>query len=188
MREKQDDKFLLLIKDFIKSLIISLIAVFIITQFIARPVRVEGLSMYPTLNDNEFGFSNVIGLKVSDIERFDVVVVHMEEKNRNIVKRVIGLPGEKIRYEKDVLYVNDVAVEEPFLDNPFKQKWVEDNDLVFTADEPEFIVPEGHYFVLGDNRRNSSDSRQYGAFAYEEIISKCVFVFLPLNKLRPVGR
>lgn len=188
MREKKDDKFLLLIKDFIKSLAFSLVLVIIITQFLARPVRVEGLSMYPTLDNHEAGFSNILGVKMSEIQRFDIVVVYLKEQNKYIVKRVIGLPGETIEFRNDILYVNNEPVEEPYLDNDYANDWKRENDRKFTDDLPARTIPEGQYFLMGDNRQKSSDSRHYGAFNKGDIKSKDVFVFLPFTKIRHVGR
>lgn len=87
---KGDDKFLIAVKDFIKSMVISLVLVILVTQFIARPVRVEGLSMYPSLNDKELGFSNILSMKMKDPERFDVLVLYLDSQKKHIVKRVIG--------------------------------------------------------------------------------------------------
>lgn len=188
MKEKKDDKFLIMVKEFIKSLVISLIAVIVVTQFFARPVRVEGMSMYPTLDNHETGFSNIIGVKTGEIKRFDIVVVYLEAQKKHIVKRVIGLPGEKVEFKNDVLYINDVIVEEPFLDTDYVRDWKLEYDRQFTYDFGPVIVEEGSYFAMGDNRPNSSDSREYGFFKKNTIKSKDVFIILPLNRLRHVGR
>lgn len=187
MDNKKDDKVLLLLKDLISSVIISLVIVVIITQFLFKPVKVDGLSMYPTLNHAEVGISNIIGLKMNDVKRQDVVVVHFQDKNRFIVKRVIGLPGETIEAKNGVIYINEVALDEPYLDTDFVSKWEKDNDDIFTSDFGPLTVPEDSYFVLGDNRRSSSDSRVYGSFHKNTIKSKGVFVIFPLQKLRNIG-
>lgn len=187
MENKKDDKVLLLLKDLISSVVISLIIVVIITQFLVRPVKVEGHSMEPTLHHEEIGFSSIIGLKTSELERFDVVVVHMEDRDRFIVKRVMALGGETIEARKGVIYINGEAIAEPFLDTDFVQQWENDNDRYFNNDFGPVEVPEGSYFLLGDNRQNSSDSRVYGPFKAESIKSKGVFVIFPLQRLRSVG-
>lgn len=186
MTEMKDDKFLLVLKDIIKSLAISLVIVFIVTQFIVRPVIVEGLSMYPTLNDQEVGFSNIFSLKTSSIKRFDIVVAHHDTTDKNIVKRVIGLPNDTVEYREDVLYINNERVEEPFLDTDYVQDWKAENDQDFTTDFGPVHVPEGQYFLMGDNRQKSADSRRYSTFDASTIKSKSVYVFLPINKLRAV--
>ena len=184
--DKKDDRFLNVLKEFIKSMIISLIFVIVLTQFIARPVRVEGLSMYPSLNDKEIGFSNIISTKISDIKRFDVVVVYLEEQNKYIVKRVIGLPGDEVMVQDEILYINGEEVKEPFLDNTYRQQFVTE-DREFTKDISPITVGTDQYYLLGDNRPNSIDSRMYGLFEEDMIKSKGVFVVLPLSRLRMVG-
>lgn len=185
--EQKDDRFLSLLKSFIESLIISLIIVLILTQFIVRPVRVEGLSMYPTLNDKELGFSNILATKIASIKRFDVVVIHLKDQDKYIVKRVIGIPGDEVEYKDEVLYVNGEAVEETFLDNPHHKAYISD-DREFMQDFGPIKVGKDQYFVLGDNRPNSIDSRNYGLFTKDMITSKNIFIILPLNKVRRVGR
>ena len=112
--DKKNDRFLDILKSFIQSFMFSLVLVIIITQLIVRPDRVEGLSMYPSLNDKELGFSNILSLRLKGVKRFDVVVIQLEDQNKFIVKRVIGLPGEEIEYKDETLYVNGEAIEEPF--------------------------------------------------------------------------
>lgn len=185
--EKKNDRFLDLLKDIIGSFVISLIVVFVITQFLVRPVRVDGLSMYPTLEDEEVGFSNIIGLRTSELERYDVVVVHLQDRQRYIVKRIIGLPGETVEARKGVLYINGNELEEPYLESDYVKKWNEDNDGYFTNDFGPVYVPENSYFILGDNRQHSSDSRNYGSFHKDLIKSKGVFVIFPLDNIRNAG-
>ncbi len=122
--------------------------------------------MYPTLKDKNFGISSRL-FGDDDIKRFDIVCIDMG--NKKIIKRVIGLPGEDIRYTNNQLYVNGEAYEEDFLE-----------DSVNTTD---FMihVPDGAYFCLGDNREHSTDSRYYGAFDRSQIFTKDVFLLVPLK-------
>jgi len=184
---KKDDRFLKVLKEFIQSMIISLVFVIVLTQFVIRPVRVEGLSMYSSLKDKEIGVSNILSNKLSQVKRFDVVVVYLEEQNKYIVKRVIALPGEEVEYRDEVLYINGKEVDEPFLNTSFKEQFVNE-DKEFMRDLDAVKVPKDHYFLLGDNRPNSIDSRNYGFFPRNSIKSKSVFVFLPINRIRRVGR
>lgn len=189
---KENDRFLNSLKEIIGSIIVAFVAVVIITQFILIPVRVDGTSMEPTLHDKNLGFSNVFQVKTGSIERFDIVVVGVKGQNKNLVKRVIGLPGDVIYYQDDVLYVNEVAVEEPFLDQAFMKEQKQLRDSVnFTHDfyEP-IVVPDNEYFVMGDNRLNSSDSRdpRYGSFHHDMIKSKSIYVYYPLNEMRREGK
>lgn len=188
---KENDKFLDGLKDIIISVIVAFVAFLVITQFFMIPIRVDGSSMEPTLHDKNLGFSNVFDIKQGKVERFDIVVIEVPSKGKNLVKRVIGLPGDKVFYQNDTLYINDEAVEEPFLDSEFmeQQKRLRDSDL-FTHDFSEpVVVPEGEYFVLGDNRLNSSDSRdpRYGTFKFKNIRSKNIYIYYPFNEMRKEG-
>ena len=124
---------------------------------------VQGNSMVPTLKGNE-----VMILKKYDTsyERFDIVVVKAE--GEYLIKRVIGLPGETIKYEDNKLYVNGVRIED-------------NHSSKLTADF-EAEVPEGRYFVLGDNRTNSTDSRIIGAVKKSQIKGKTHFILFPFNR------
>lgn len=164
---------------FIKDLIICMISVFLITNFIVRPVQVKGNSMYPTLHDESIGFSNTLGYHISEIDRFDIVIVYIEEKNEYIVKRVIGLPGETISYSNGNLYINGEYTEEPFLD----ESYVESYGSGWMSDVAEITLGDDEYYCLGDNRPRSSDSRYYGPFKKDEIKSKGIFILWPFSYL-----
>lgn len=187
LEEKKETKFLSGFKELLKSFIVSLVIVVVLTQFIIKPVVVEGKSMYPTLQEGEFGFSNIIGLKLGEIQRFDIVVIKVPDQNKNIVKRVIGLPGDTVEFRDNKLYINNTFVEEPFLDNEYVDSF--NDNTYFTVDFGPLIVPPGEYFVAGDNRQNSSDSRNgYGTFSKENVISKGVMVLYPFDKFGWKGR
>ncbi|MBE6107848.1 MAG: signal peptidase I [Erysipelotrichaceae bacterium] len=164
--------------DFGKTLLFSLAAVFLMTTFIAKPVRVNGDSMYPQIKHNQVGFSMVFNK--NNIERFDVVVVYIEETDKYLVKRVIGLPHETIRYTDSKLYVNDVLVEENFLDREYVFSQMQ--NMNFTSDF-EIHLGEDEVYLLGDNRPYSRDSRYYGPFSKDEIVSKGLFVLFPFDEI-----
>ena len=108
--EKQR-RFGLELLDFVKILLVCFIVAFGIKTFIARPVFVQGSSMYPTLQDGEFGFTNLLGLSLEGVNRGDIVIV--EEGDEYWVKRVIGLPNETIECRDNVVYINGEALDEP---------------------------------------------------------------------------
>lgn len=118
--------------------------------------------MYPTYKDNSIGLAGKMFNKNS-IERYDVVVA--QAGNKKIIKRVIGLPGEKVEYRNHELYINGERKQDQF------ENITED----FTI-----VIPEGEYFILGDNRTNSSDSRYYGPFKYEQIYAKNIIILWPI--------
>ena len=163
---------------FIRDLIVCFVIVMGITNFIIRPVQVKGDSMYPTLANNELGFSNIIGLHTGELERFDIAIIYVPEKNEYLVKRVIGLPGETVAYQDDQLYINGQPVEEDFLD----QDYVSTYHGEFTTDIEPITLGNDEYYCLGDNRPHSSDSRYYGPFKKDNIKSKGIFVLMPFSK------
>lgn len=181
-------------KEFLMDLGPYLIIIFfvvIIRMFIAEPVRVNGDSMYPTLNNGD----NMILYKLSKhtrgIKRFDIVVVRTEKDK--LIKRVIGLPGDKIKYEvtededgKSVaqLYINDKIVTEDFLSDEAKKATC--NSMTSSICSSEYIVPEEEYFVMGDNRGDSLDSRILGSVKFKDIQGITNLVFFPFNRMGTV--
>lgn len=151
------------IKEMVPYVIIVLIVVLIRT-FIITPVRVVGSSMYPTLED-----SNIILLKKYDknYERFDVVVFY--RNNERLIKRIIGLPGETIEYKDNNLYINDLLVEDIKLN-------------IKTTSFNKVTIPNDSYFVLGDNRIDSLDSRIIGVISKKDIIGTSSFSLFPFKK------
>ena len=161
-------------KETIRELIIYgsvILAIILIRTFVITPVRVNGTSMYSTLNDGEIMILNKLDYKFNDIKRFDIVVVKTD--SNKIIKRVIGLPGETIRYVDNTLYINDKKIDEPYL----KDK-TDDFDLQELGYDR---IPDDCYFVLGDNRDNSSDSRVIGPVKKSQIEGSASLVLFPFK-------
>ena len=93
--------------DLVKIFVVCYIVVMALTNFVVKPIRVEGSSMYPTLKDGEFGLTNVFSVKFQSVDRYDVVIIYNEERGEYWVKRVIGIPGDTVESKKDVLYLKD---------------------------------------------------------------------------------
>ncbi|MGF7014937.1 signal peptidase I [Ornithinibacillus bavariensis] len=172
--------------EWIKALFIAIIIALIIRTFLFTPVVVQGYSMEPTLQDKE----RMIVTKIGEPERFDIVVFHKSE-SEDYIKRVIGLPGDRIEYKDDTLYINGTPYDEPYLDE-LKRK-VEDGPLTgsFTLRETPIgddVVPEGHLFVMGDNRRDSTDSRHLGAIPMEKVIGTTNIVYYPLKEIKIISK
>lgn len=170
--------------------------------FLWQPVKVDGHSMDPTLADGE----RLIVLDHTKINRFDIVVAKETEdgQTKEIVKRVIGMPGDTITYNDDTLYINGKEVDEKYLDE-YKQAFDDDqlqdiyayNSLfqelaekadAFTTDSDgntEFTVkvPKGEYYLIGDDRIVSKDSREVGTFPKSSIVGEVKFRFWPLSKI-----
>lgn len=183
-KKKQGIKYEIL--DLLKTFIICFIAVFLLTTFVVKPVRVDGRSMYPTLEDGEVGLMNVFSAKFTDIDRFDVVVAYNEESGENWVKRVIGLPGDTVYAKDDVVYVNGLPIEEPYLDTDYVNQ-IRDRGDYFTQDFEKVTLGEDEYFLMGDNRVVSYDSRRVGPFKRDDIKGKGIFVLYPFDKIKMIG-
>lgn len=159
----------------------ALVIAFVVRSFIFQPVYVDGDSMFPTLRHGEIMYvsktsygTSFFGIPGTDIgfdftvggdpERFDVVVCHYDDGDYNVVKRVVGLPGDTVELRKGVLYVNGRAYEEDFIYYPGESNF------------GPVTVPEGEYFLMGDNRTNSKDSRAVGTVSRKEIVGKVTAV------------
>lgn len=169
---------------FIKSLGISLIIVVFLRTFFFTNYIVEGESMMPTLEDGNLLMVNKIGMKIGELDRFDIVVFH-KNKEEDFVKRVIGLPGDTLEYQDDVLYVNGKSVPEPFLDKFKAELFAGQLTGDFTLEEVagESTVPENHIFVIGDNRLDSWDSRHFGFVRIEQVVGKVNIKYWPFDKM-----
>ncbi|MGE7674238.1 signal peptidase I [Lysinibacillus sp. NPDC094403] len=188
VQEKQKNEFF----EWVKAIAFALLVAFLIKQFLFTPVLVKGASMMPTLEDKDRVIINKIGPKFKSIDRFDIVVIEnvllQKNEEENIIKRIIGLPGDKIEYKDDQLYINGEKFSEPFLDQ--KKKELKDSgsltyDFTLEQDLGEITVPEGHYFVLGDNRRVSNDSRnpEIGFIPKEKIMGTTSIICWPFEHI-----
>ncbi|MFD1204129.1 MULTISPECIES: signal peptidase I [Sporosarcina] len=168
--------------EWIKALLIAFGLAAVIRIFLFTPIVVDGISMMPTLEHGDKMIVNKIGYTLGKPERFDIVVFHAPEQ-KDYIKRVIGLPGDTVEYKDDVLYINGKPYDEPYLEQ--YKKTVNDGplteDFVLEDKIDSDTVPEGHVFVMGDNRRKSKDSRHIGAVAIDEIIGSTKFVFWPIK-------
>lgn len=147
--------------------------VILIRTFIITPVIVSGDSMKPNLHDGELLLERKIGYNGSSIKRFDIVVI--KEDKDEIIKRIIGLPGEHISYKNNKLYVNDELVKETFDFRDTKDFNLEE---ICTCSS----IPKGKYLVLGDNRPVSKDSRIIGLIDEKDILGKAVYRIWPISK------
>lgn len=159
----------------IKSVVIALILAVLIRQFIYTPVTVSGESMEPTFEHNH----RIVITKIHQIARFDMIVFKSPYSDDDFIKRVIGLPGDVVMMKDDQLYVNGEAYEEEYIAEN-KKKLYEGQRL---TENFEVEVPAGHYYVLGDNRQNSTDSRSIGFIDGNSVVGKVSFRFFPLESI-----
>ncbi|WP_075980947.1 signal peptidase I [Bacillus massilinigeriensis] len=173
--------------EWVKALIIAVLLAAVIRYFLFAPIVVDGESMMPTLLDKDRMIVNKFSYKIGEPKRFDIIVFHAPE-NKDYIKRVIGLPGDRIEYKNDTLYINGKKYNEPYLEQ-YKREEV-DGPLTepFTLEEiiGQSTVPEGHLFVMGDNRRYSKDSRHIGTVPMEKVLGNTSIIYWPLKDIRIV--
>ena len=167
----------------LKVIIIISILIFLVMRFVFASVHIDGTSMEPTLRNNEYGIANRFVVSEETITRFDIVVVDEEDEGQ-IVKRVIGLPNETILYKNDTLYINGQLVLEPFLDQDYIESHTMENKIPFTSDFGPITLQDDEYFVIGDNRMNSKDSRAFGPIKIDSIIAKDIIILYPFDQIR----
>lgn len=173
-----------LFMEYMPYLIIILFVV-IIRLFVATPVKVKGSSMYPTLENGDTMILYKLTKNIRGIKRFDVVVIKTD--SGDLIKRVIGLPGDKIKYEikyvdeekTGVLTINEEVVEEEFLTT---EKKIGTCNTNWTICSEEITVPEGEYFVMGDNRNDSKDSRMIGTVPMKSIKGTTNLILFPFDR------
>jgi signal peptidase I len=142
--------------------------------FVFQPVRVQGYSMMPRLRNNERLFVDKMAFSVGPLRRGDVVVFHYpRDPRQNFIKRIIGLPGDHIVIWGGEVYVNGKRLVEPYVPARFQDY----------SDYPEVTVPKGDYYVLGDHRDSSYDSRFWGFLPRKDIFGRAVFAYWPVGDL-----
>ncbi|MGD6818793.1 signal peptidase I [Metabacillus sp. 84] len=171
------------ILEWIAAILVAVVLAASIRIFIFEPYVVDGDSMDPTLRNSEKLFVNKIIRYVGDFERGDIVIINGQNNSEHYVKRIIGLPGDTVEVKDDVLYVNGEEVKEPYLTS--NRIEAESTGVQLTNDFKEVKVPENKYFVMGDNRLVSMDSRTgLGLIETERVIGRSEFVMLPFDKVR----
>lgn len=151
----------------------------VIYLFIAQPNQVKGESMMPTFQNGNYIFTSKVTYKIRDPQRGDVVVFHSPGNPEiEFIKRIIGLPGDTVMLENEEVYVNGKKLREPYtsdktlpLPNGYAQESI------------PMTIPDGYYFVLGDNRPHSSDSRDFGPITYESMIGQVFYRYFPAEKI-----
>jgi signal peptidase I len=158
----------------VRDLLISAFASVLIITFLYQPVRVEGTSMLPRLEDRDRLFVNKFVYHFTGIEHGDVVVFrYPRDPEKSYIKRVIALPGDQLRIEHGHVWLNGEPLSEPYVPMEYR-----DNRSM-----AEIVVPPGSYFMMGDHRSISSDSRDFGPVERELIYGKAVFIYWPTRDL-----
>ena len=161
--------------DILETLILAVVLYFGINAVSAR-VRVDGFSMRPTLQDGEYILVNKLAYKTGEPHRGDIVVfIFPVNPQEDLIKRVIGLPGESVAVHNGVVTVNGAPLAEPYIASP-------------PAYDGDWIVPVGQLFVLGDNRNDSRDSHQWGLLPIENVIGRAVLIYWPPEEWQVINQ
>ena len=151
----------------------AVLGAILIVIFLVQPVKVEGTSMEPRLQPQDRLFVNKFMYRISDIERGDIVVFwYPKDRSKSFIKRVVGLPGDRVEIRSGTVFVNGQRLSEPYLLQRLDVK-----------SHPPEVIPPQHYFVLGDHRTSSSDSRDWGSVPRQNIFGEAVFRYWPLQKM-----
>ena len=165
------------LKSWFRDVLFAFATAIFIVIFVIQPVKVEGTSMQPRLVDQERIFVNRFIYRFTDIHRGDVVVFwYPKDRSKSFIKRILAIPGDEIEVRYGSVYVNGVKVDEPYLKPEYR-------------DHESFrknFVPDDKYFVLGDHRNSSNDSRNWGFVPRELIYGKAVFSYWPVSRVGPV--
>jgi signal peptidase I len=164
--------------DFLQGIVIILALMVMVYLFIMSPQEISGSSMVPTFLNAEYILTNKVEYKFHLPKRGDVVVFK-SPKNKDVdyIKRVIGLPGETVKLENGKFYVNGNIVEEPYLDPELYT-----SGEGFLTEGDETVVPPNYYFVAGDNRPHSMDSRDFGPIPLDDFIGKALLRYFPFDR------
>lgn len=163
------------IVEFFQTLVVFAAIASAIYLFVAQPHRVSGLSMFPNFHNGDYIITDKLTYRVSEPERGDVIVFkNPRNEAEDFIKRIMGIPGDRVKVENGHVYVNDELLEEPYL----KPDLVT-NPGSYLKDGQEETVEPGHFIVMGDNRGNSSDSREWGQITKGEIIGKVFLRYWP---------
>jgi len=160
--------------EFVQAIAIAAVLSFFIITFVMQSFVVEGSSMYPTLSDRDRLFVNKFIYRFREPQRGEIIVFrYPADPSRNFIKRVIGIPGDRVAVSGGVVYVNGVPLDEPYINEPMRGTY------------PERVVPKNTVFVLGDNRNHSQDSREpsVGFVPYEYIVGEAFVRYWPLTRL-----
>ncbi len=165
--------------DFLETIVVALSIFVVVYLFLVQPHEVKGSSMEPNFHNNDYILTDKISLKLHTPERGNVVIFKAPNNPEvDYIKRVIGLPGEKVKVLNGYVYVNDKKLNEPYL--------VDKTNLFpgsFVQEGIDITVPEGEYFVMGDNRGHSSDSREFGPIPGNSIIGKAFIRYWPITNM-----
>lgn len=163
----------LVIREIIETLLLTFFIFWLVNSLVGR-YRIDGNSMDPTLSNGQYLLINNVSYYLDEPEHGEIIVFHHPRSDLNLIKRVIGVPGDHIEIKDREVIVNGVVLKEPYIKAPPNYDGTWD-------------VPDGQYFVLGDNRNNSSDSHTWSFLPKENIVGKAMFIYWPPDAWNPVA-
>jgi signal peptidase I len=170
----REERPLRVLRSWVRDLFLSITISLFIILFVYQPVKVEGGSMEPGLQDQERIFINKLAYRLENIQRGDIIVFrYPRDPRKSFIKRVVGLPGDRVRVFDGRVYLNGSLTPEPYVPEEYLD----------SRSYPEVKVPAGSYFVLGDHRSMSNDSRDFGPVPRSYIYGKAVFGYWPMDKM-----
>src|ERR1700736_689304 len=169
------------LRDTLEIVFLALV-LYVVIQYAVQTVHVLGSSMYSTLHDNDLLVASKISYKLHQPQRGDIIVFKPpDEASRDFIKRIIGMPGERVHITNSVVYVNGQVLTEPYL----QTRWTYYNN--WPTSGQDHLIPPNQYFVLGDNRNHSSDSRTFGFITLDSILGKAEVRIWPLGQVGFLG-
>ncbi len=164
-----------LIREILESVIVAVLLAFIIRFFLFQPFYIPSGSMEPTLKKGDRIVVNKLTYRLGEPKRGDIIVFkYPVNPKRDFIKRLIGLPGETIEVKDSKVYIDGKVLEQPFLPKKF----------TYNSNFGPVKIPENEYFMMGDNRNNSEDSRYWGTLPDENIIGRAIFVYWPFDRTK----
>lgn len=169
--------------DLVETLVIAGAIFVVIYAFLFRPFQVNGQSMFPNYHNGEYILTNLFILHFESLQRGDVIVFKAPpNQEKDFIKRIIGLPGDSVKIQDGSVYINSAQLDE----SGYLPQNARTFGGTFLPEGQEVVVPENNFFVLGDNRNFSSDSREWGFVSRDKVIGKSYIVYWPLNQFRTV--
>lgn len=166
---------------FLETVIVALVITVVLYLFVMTPHEVVGNSMHPTYKNGEYLMANKISYKLHKPERGDVIIFKYSD-TQDFIKRIIGLPGDTVMLKDGKIYINGVILNE----SDYLSESIYTNGQDYLKEGQSITVPEGEYFVCGDNRNHSSDSRAFGSVKLQNIKGKAWIVYFPFSQFRLV--
>ncbi len=171
--------------DFVETIVIALAIFVVMYRFLFQPHQVKGNSMYDNFHDGEYLLTDKISYRFNLPQRDDIIVFKApKNEDYDYIKRIIGLPGDRIKIEKNRVFVNDLLVDE----SGYLDKTIVTNAGYFVKEGLSLSVPPENYFVMGDNRSNSSDSRDWGFVPAKNIVGRAWVKYWPINEIGAVKK